>query len=147
MNFHVDATSNPPLSQDQVFAQLLGVMPSGSGSAGVGPTNQAYAQAVLQVVSAPFFSGFERGVAEALGLSSVSFEYRFNEPLAFEFSKALGNRVLVTYRRSLGATATSDGRTPYQLRLDYRLKGNLYFGLQQDQRGVKTLTLSKNWSF
>ncbi len=147
VNFHVDATSNPPLSQDQVFAQLLGVMPSGSGSAGVGPTNQAYAQAVLQVVSAPFFSGFERGVAEALGLSSVSFEYRFNEPLAFEFSKALGNRVLVTYRRSLGATATSDGRTPYQLRLDYRLKGNLYVGAQQDQRGVRTLTLGKNWSF
>ena len=61
--------------------------------------------------------------------------------------KSLGNRVMVTYRRSLGATAISDGRTPYQLRLDYRLKGNLYLGLSLDQRQVKTLTLGKNWSF
>ena len=109
--------------------------------------NQAYAQAVLQLVSAPFFSGFERSVAQALGLSSVSFEYRFNEPLAFEISKAVGDRVLVTYRRSLGPTSVSTSRTPYEFRIDYRIKGDYYLGLRYDERQVSTLTLQKSWRF
>ncbi len=150
-NLRVEVTSNPALSQDEAFQQLLGILPRGSlnanGTVNVASTNQAYAQAVLQLVSAPFFSGFERSVAQALGLSSVSFEYRFNEPLAFEISKALGDRILITYRRSLGATQISDGRTPFQLRVDYRLKGDIFLGLRLDERQVQTLTLGKSWRF
>ena len=144
-NLRIEVTSNPALSQDEAFSQLLGLSPRSSlnanGSVSTTSTNQAYAQAVLQLVSAPFFSGFERSVAQALGLSSVSFEYRFNEPLAFEFSKAVGDRVLVTYRRSLGATQLSQGRTPFQLRVDYRLKGDVFLGFQLDERQVNTLTI------
>ncbi len=150
-NLKIDVTSNPALSQDEAFAQLLGVSPrdfsNSNGGVNVSQANQAYAQAVLQLVSAPFFSGFERSVAQALGLTSVSFEYSFNEPIAFEISKTLGDRILITYRRSLGPTAISAGRTPFQLRVDYRLKGDLYVGIQLDERQVKTLTLGKTWTF
>ncbi len=150
-NLRIEVTSNPALSQDEAFSQLLGLSPRSSlnanGSVSTTSTNQAYAQAVLQLVSAPFFSGFERSVAQALGLSSVSFEYRFNEPLAFEFSKAVGDRVLVTYRRSLGATQLSQGRTPFQLRVDYRLKGDVFLGFQLDERQVNTLTIGTTRRF
>jgi len=150
-NLQIDVTSNPPLSQDEAFAQLLGISPrdftGANGNVNVGAANQAYAQAVLQLVAAPFFSGFERSVAQALGLTNVSFEYRFNEPLAFEVSKALSDRVAISYRRTLGITATSGGRTPYQLRIDYRIKGDYFLGLQTDERSIRAVTLQKSFRF
>jgi len=150
-NLQIDVSSNPPLSQDEAFAQLLGISPrdfaNSNGTVNVGAANQAYAQAVLQLVSAPFFSGFERSVAQALGLSNVSFEYRFNEPLAFEVSKSLNDRVAISYRRSLGATTASNGRTPYQLRIDYRIKGDYFLGIQTDERNIRAFTLQKSFRF
>jgi hypothetical protein len=38
-------------------------------------------------LSAPLFSGIEQTIANPLGLTSVSFEYRFNEPLAVNSPK------------------------------------------------------------
>ena len=150
-NLQIDVSSNPPLSQDEAFSQLLGLSPRGfqraDGGTDVAAANQAYAQAVLQLVAAPFFSGFERSVAQALGLSSVSFEYRFNEPLAFEVSRALGDRVMVSYRRTLGPTQISAGRAPYELRIDYRIKGDYFVGLKTDERGIRTFTLQKSYRF
>jgi len=150
-NLQIDVSSNPPLSQDEAFAQLLGIAPRDfqrqGGGTNVAAANQAYAQAVLQVVSAPFFSGFERSVAQALGLSNVSFEYRFNEPLAFELSKAVGDRVVVTYRRTFGATQLSAGKNPFELRVDYRIKGDYFLGIKTDERNVRTLTLQKSLRF
>jgi len=150
-NLQIDVTSNPPLSQDEAFAQLLGISPrdfsNANGNVNVGAANQAYAQAVLQLVAAPFFSGFERSVAQALGLTNVSFEYRFNEPLAFEVSKALSDRVAISYRRSLGVTAISGGRTPYQLRIDYRIEGDYFLGLRTDERDIRAITLQKSFRF
>ena len=150
-NLQIDVSSNPPLSQDEAFAQLLGIAPRDfqrpGGGTNVGAANQAYAQAVLQLVSAPFFSGVERSVAQALGLSSVSFEYRFNEPLAFELSKALNDRVVVSYRRTFGATQQSAGVNPFELRIDYRVRGDYFLGLKTDERNVRTLTLQKSFRF
>ena len=153
-NLRVEVSSDPPLSQSEAFAQLLGTAPrAGSGGfASTSELNQAYAGAVLQVLSAPLFSGVERSVAQALGLDSVSFEYRFDEPLAVQFSKSLTDRVFVTYRRSFGAasgtsTATNSGRTPFELSIEYQIKGNLSLGLKTDESRVTTLTLGKTYRF
>ena len=151
-NLRVDVTSDPPLSQSEAFAQLLGTAPRGDGDFSSNDANQAYAGAVLQVLSAPLFSGVERSVAQALGLDDVSFEYRFDEPLAVQFSKAVSDRVFVTYRRSFGAAqgatgGLSSGRTPYDLSIEYRLKGNLRVGLKTDQSRVTTLTLGQTFRF
>jgi hypothetical protein len=151
----VDVTSNPPLAQSEAFAQLLGIAPGDFTSRGgngdvdfnSGRANQAYAQAVLQFVAAPFFDGFERTVADALGLTSVGFEYRFNEPLAIQLSKALGDRVFVSYRRSLGTTAGSTGDAPEELRIDYRIRGNYTVGLKINEQNVYGLTLQRSWRF
>ena len=151
-NVRVDVSSDPPLSQSEAFAQLLGTAPRDNGDFSQSEANQAYAGAVLQVLSAPLFSGVERSVAQALGLDSVSFEYRFDEPLSVQFAKALNDRVFVTYRRSFGATADgntaiSSGRTPFELSIEYRLKGNLRLGLKTDESRITTLTLGKTFRF
>ncbi len=151
-NLRVDVTSNPPLSQSEAFAQLLGTAPRDNGDFNSNQANQAYAGAVLQVLSAPLFSGVERSVAQALGLDSVSFDYRFDEPLSVQFAKALNDRVFVTYRRSFGAssngnTAVSSGRTPFELSIEYQLRGNLRLGLKTDESRITTLTLGKTFRF
>ena len=153
-NLRVDVSSDPPLSQSEAFAQLLGTAPRGAadGTFTVAEANQAYAGAVLQVLAAPLFAGVEQSVAQALGLDSVSFEYNFDEPLAVQFSKALGDRVFLTYRRSFGNAQSLNGvvgssRTPYQLSLEYRLKGNLRLGVRTDESQVYTLTLGQTYRF
>ena len=151
-NLRVDVTSNPPLSQSEAFAQLLGTAPRDNGDFSQNEANQAYAGAVLQVLSAPLFSGVERSVAQALGLDSVSFDYRFDEPLSVQFAKALNDRVFVTYRRSFGAssdgnTAISSGRTPFELSIEYQIRGNVRLGLKTDESRVTTLTLGQTFRF
>jgi hypothetical protein len=145
-NLKIDVVSNPPLSQDEAFKQLLGTIPVGEGS-----TSQAYASSVLNVLSAPLFSGVEQTLAETLGLTSIGFEYRFNEPLAVQFTKAIGDRIVISYRRSIptsGTTSNATGsRTPYELRIDYRLKGDYMIGLQNDERQRPTITLQKTRRF
>lgn len=157
-NLKIDVTSDPPLSQNEAFAQLLGTVPTqqeqSDGTFRQGNANQAYARAVLQVLSAPLFSGVEQTLAQTLGLTSVGFEYRFNEPLAIQFTKALGDRVFVSYRRSLGSGPTSalasnnsNGRTPFELRIDYRIKGDYLLGLRTDERRIPSLTLQRTRRF
>lgn len=148
-NLKIDVTSNPPLSQNEAFRQLLGTVPNSEGS-----TNQAYASSVLSVLSAPLFSGFEQSLAQTLGLTSVGFEYRFNEPLAVQLTKAIGDRVIISYRRSLGSgptsstlSNTSSRRTPFELRIDYRLRGDYQLGLQMDERQVPSITLQRTTRF
>lgn len=157
-NLNIEVTSNPPLSQSEAFEQLLGTVPTqerqSDGTFKSGSSNQAYARAVLNVLSAPLFSGLEQSVAKTLGLTSVSFEYRFNEPLAVEFTKAIGDRVFLSYRRSLGSGPTSgtlsnlsDGRTPFELRIEYRIKGDYLLGLQTDEQRIPKLTVQKTVRF
>jgi hypothetical protein len=142
-NLRIDVSSNPPLSQNEAFQQLLGTVPNSEGS-----TNQAYASSVLSVLSAPLFSGVEQTLAQTLGLSSVGLEYRFNEPLAVQVTKEIGDRVIVSYRRSIGNNSSSaSGRTPFELRLEYRLKGNYTIGLETDERRIPAITVQRSRQF
>ena len=167
-NLRVDVSSNPPLSQDDAFAQLFGTR-GRSDLFGSSQTNQAYAQAVVSLVSAPLFSGIERSLERALGLSSLSFEYRFNAASSIQLGKALGKRVYVSYRRSLGgeresATGAVGGNLiGDSLRIEYRLNGGvqIVYQLSRDQIGPaseggisalnnrtrKTLSIEKTWRF
>ena len=82
----------------------------------------------------------------------MSFEYRFDEPLSVQFAKALNDRVFVTYRRSFGSTqgiseGANSNRTPFDLSIEYRLKGNLRLGLRTDESQITTLTLGQTFRF
>ncbi|HEX8235435.1 MAG TPA: translocation/assembly module TamB domain-containing protein [Abditibacteriaceae bacterium] len=154
-NLRINVTSDPPLSQDEAFAQLIGtslrdlqVDRNGNpqGNADVDRANQVYARAIVSVLSAPLFAGIERTLEDVLGLNSITLDYRFDEPLSVQFGKAIGERVYVTYRRSL--SANRPGQTPaYDLRVDYRIRGGLLLGVQTDERGRQQLTLQKTFRF
>jgi autotransporter translocation and assembly factor TamB len=154
-NLRIDVTSDPPLSQDEAFAQLIGTslrdlevdrFGNPVGNSDVDRANQVYARAIVSVLSAPLFAGIERTLEDVLGLNSITLDYRFNEPLSVQLGKAIGDRVYVTYRRSL--SANRPGQTPaYDLRVDYRIKGGLLLGVQTDERGRQQLTLQKTFRF
>ena len=152
-SLNIDVTSNPPLSQTEAFEQLLGTYVPNDRNGERGNANQAYTRAVINVLSAPLFAGVEQTLAQTLGLTSVGFEYRFNEPLAIQFTKAIGDRVLVSYRRSLGSGPTTDlnntsnGRTPFELRIEYRIRGDYLLGLRTDERQFPSLTIQRSRRF
>ncbi len=167
----VDITSSRGMSQDEAFARLLGT--SGQSDTGealsTADTNRAYAQAVVSLVSAPLFSGLERSLEDILGLSSLTLEYRFNEPSSIQIGKAIGSRIYVTYRRTIGGSRfvanSGVGLAPRgdSLRVEYRLKGDVQvvYQISRDQLGTfsdtvggqsagqtrRQLTIEKTWRF
>ena len=150
-NLRVDVSSDPPLAKDEAFALLTGTSlreleSQNGGVVRAEDANRVYARAVVSLLASPLFAGIERTLEEALGLSSITLDYRFEEPLSVQFGKAVGDRVYVTYRRSVGP-AFSGARTPYTLRVEYRIKGGLQLGVQTDETGRNQLTLNKTFRF
>ena len=153
-NLRVDVTSNPPLSQDEAFAQLTGTalrnLDTGNLLTG-NEANQAYARAVVGLLSAPLFSGLERTLEQSLGLNSLTLDYRLNEPLGIEVGKAIGDRIFVTYRRSLVSGTTTSSTTIDQpsssVRVDLRITGGVQLGVEADNLGRRRVTLEKTFRF
>jgi hypothetical protein len=143
-DLRVDVTSNPPLSSDEAFAQLLGTAALNRGNLD-GQDNETYARAIVGLLSGPLFSGIERSLSEALGLDTIALDYRIDEPIGIEIGKAIGDRLYISYRRTL--QRTSGQKMPFDLRIEYRLKGNLELGLETDERGEHKLTIEKRWRF
>jgi hypothetical protein len=139
----VDISSDPPLSRDQAFAQLLGTAIFNTPN--LEDRDQAYAQMVLGALSGPLFSGIESTLAKTLGLSSIGLDYQLNQPIGIEIGKAIGSRLYLSYQRSLGRTASEP--TPYEFQLQYRVKGGWELGLKMNEQDQKTLTLEKRWQF
>jgi hypothetical protein len=140
-NLRVDVTSNPPLSQDEAFAQLTGTSVRDSD----GGTNQAYASAIVNLLSAPLFAGLERSLEEALGLNSLTLDYRLNEPIGIQLGKALNDRVFITYRRSLSRGNAT--QSAYEISVDFRVKGGVQVGVRADELGRKQVTIEKTIRF
>jgi autotransporter translocation and assembly factor TamB len=148
-NLRVDVTSNPPLSQDEAFAQLTGtsLRDVNGGFLSGGEANQTYARAVVSLLSAPLFAGIERSLEQALGLTNITLDYRLDEPVNIQLGKALNDRVYVTYRRTLTGGSSSITQPAYTLRIDYRLAGGVQIGGQIDERGRKQITVEKTIRF
>lgn len=150
-NLRVDVSSDPPLAKDEAFALLTGTSlrdleNQNGGVVRAEDANRVYARAVVSLLASPLFAGIERTLEEALGLSSITLDYRFEEPLSVQFGKAVGDRIYVTYRRSVGP-AFSGARTPYTMRVEYRIKGGLQLGVQTDETGRNQVTLNKTFRF
>ena len=146
-NLQVNVTSNPPLSQDEAFAQLTGTsLQDLNGGALTGnQANQAYARAVVGLLSAPLFSGIERSLEQSLGLNSLTLDYRLNEPLGVEVGKAIGDRVFVTYRRSLARGTLI--KPSSAVRVDFRIKGGAQVGAESDTNGRNRITIQQTFRF
>jgi len=146
-NLHVDVTSNPPLSQDEAFAQLTGtsLQDLNGGVLSGNQANQAYAKTVVGLLSAPLFSGIERSLEQSLGLNSLTLDYRLNEPLGVEIGKAVGDRIFVTYRRSLARGTLI--KPSSAVRVDFRIKGGVQVGAESDTNGRNRVTIQQTFRF
>lgn len=143
-NLRIDVTSNPPLSKEQAFAQLL-------GTRGENLNQEDYKDAIISVVSSPLLSGIEQSLQRILGLDTLALEYRFNEPLTVQVGKSFGDRIYVSYRRLLG------GINPLQdpeasrstLRIEYRLSADFQLSYQHRDRlePRDRVTIEKTWRF
>jgi autotransporter translocation and assembly factor TamB len=142
-DLRVDISSDPPLSTDEAFAQLLGT--SALGRANADGQQEAYARALVGFLSGPLFSGLERTLEKTLGLDSIALDYRVDEPIGIEIGKAIGDRLYVSYRRSL--TRGPAEKTPFDLRIDYRIKGDLQIGIETDENDTRRVTIRKSWRF
>ena len=108
--------------------------------------SQAYARAVVGLLSAPLFSGIERSLEQVFGLSSISLDYQINQPVNIEIGKALTDRVYLSYRREVSGDHSGIA-VPYTLRIEFRIKGNLQLGVQTDERERRQITLQKTFRF
>jgi autotransporter translocation and assembly factor TamB len=143
-DLRVDVTSDPPLSSDEAFAQLLGTAVLNRGGL-EGQGDEAYARAIVGLLSGPLFSGIERSIGEALGLDTIALDYRIDEPIGIEIGKAIGDRLYISYRRTLQRTPGQ--KMPFDLRIEYRIKGNLELGLETNELDERKITLEKRWRF
>jgi len=142
-DLRVDISSNPPLSSDEAFSRLLGTAALNRGDAG--GQDETYARALVGFLSGPLFSGLERSLERTLGLDSIALDYRIDEPIGVEIGKAIGDRLYISYRRAL--TRGPGERTPFDLRIDYRIKGDLQIGLETDENRTHRVTLRRSWRF
>jgi uncharacterized protein YneF (UPF0154 family) len=147
-DLRVDVSSNPPLSSDEAFSQLLGTSllnRSNVESTSNNRDNQTYARALVGFLSGPLFSGLEHSLEKVLGLDSIALDYRVDEPIGIEIGKAIGDRFYISYRRALQATAGQ--KMAFDLRIEYRIKGDLELGLETNELGEKRLSIQKRWRF
>lgn len=142
-DLRVDISSNPPLSSDEAFARLLGTAALNSNE--LRGQDETYARALVGFLSGPLFSGLERSLERSLGLDSIALDYRIDEPIGIEIGKAIGDRLYISYRRALSRGAGE--RTPFDLRIDYRIKGDLQIGLETDENRTNRITLRRSWRF
>lgn len=142
-DLRVDISSNPPLSSDEAFSRLLGTAALNRGDAD--GQDETYARALVGFLSGPLFSGLERSLERTLGLDSIALDYRIDEPIGIEIGKAIGDRLYISYRRALSRGPGE--RTPFDLRIDYRIKGDLQIGLETDENRTHRVTLRRSWRF
>lgn len=143
-DLRVDISSNPPLSTDEAFAQLLGTAALNRGGAD-GRSEETYARAIVGILSGPLFSGIERTLERTLGLTSIALDYRIDEPIGIEIGKAVGERLYISYRRAL--SSPSGQKTPFNLRLEYRVKGDVQIGIETDESEARRFTIERRWRF
>ena len=143
-DLRVDITSNPALSTDEAFAQLLGTAAFNRGGT-EGRDQEPYVRALVGVLSGPLFSGLERSLERTLGLTNIELNYSIDEAIGIEVGKAVGERLYISYRRAL--SSPSGQKTPFNLRLEYRIKGDLQLGIETDETQTQRFTIERRWRF
>ena len=76
------------------------------------------------------FEPIEEGIAQALGLDQVSFDYGFDQPLRVDARKEVLPRLFISYNRDMGEGHFLESRE--QWTVSYRLFQRLYLGWRHE---------------
>ncbi|MBU0609381.1 MAG: translocation/assembly module TamB, partial [Armatimonadetes bacterium] len=144
----VTTTSEPPLTETQVYALLGGVpfayLPGvGGGEAGLGQVlSEQFLAALGQVFVLRVFEPIEEQLQRTLGLE-LGITFAFNQPITLQVGKYLLRNLLVTYERPL--VESSGDR--FDLRVSYELPHGLRITYHNDERGINQVEVGYSFTF
>jgi hypothetical protein len=132
----VNATSEPPLTETQIFA-LLGGIPFATVTQGVvrdSDLAEVLSEQFLSTLAAAFrlrvFEPFEDELKRALGLDQLTVHFTYDQPVSVKLGKYLLQDLLITYERSM-----AEGPDIYDLNVSYILPRGIRVSYHTDERG------------
>lgn len=147
LNIVVQATSTPPLAEEQIYA-LLGTSPFAGESqlAQRGDLQDVMTEQFLTALSAAFrhyvFQPFEEELREMLGLSVFEVTFAYDQPMAVRIGGYLVDDLLVTYKTSFAA-----GQEQYDLQISYKVERRFQVGFSTDEANNNKLFVEYVKSF
>lgn len=145
-NVHVQASSIPPLAEEQIYA-LVGTAPfAGSQLAEGGNLEDVLSQQFVSALGAAFrlyvFQPFEEELKQLLGLSVLEVSFAFEQPVSVRIDGYLMEDLLITYR-----TAAIGESEDYDLELSYRVDRRYQVGFATDERSNSRIFVEYVYSF
>ncbi len=143
----LQVSSTPPLEESQIYA-LLGTTPLGGLLAEGGPTDieQMVSEQFLAALAAGFkmavFEPIEQQLRRALGLSELSVNFTFNQPVEIRVGKYVMDNLLVSYRTAFGGDEAE-----YDMTVAYEVGHDLRVSYTTDERSRNRVQLEKLWQF
>ncbi|MGD9497204.1 MAG: translocation/assembly module TamB domain-containing protein [Armatimonadota bacterium] len=146
-NIYIQASSTPPLAEEQIYA-LLGTVPLGGdlqlarASDLEGLMTEQFVSALGLAVRRYVFQPFEEELRELLGLSVLEVSWAFDQPASVRIGGYLVENLLITYNTSvMGASET------YDLEVSYRVEQRFQVGFSTNEAGNSRMFVQYAQSF
>jgi hypothetical protein len=145
----ISVASTPPLAEEQIYA-LLGTAPFGgvisAGNTGFDSAGQMVSRQFLSALAVGFrtavFMPIEQELRRSLGLSELSVNFTFDQPVEIRIGKYLMEDLLVSYRTAFGS-----GDDEYDITVSYEFGPKLRVSYTTDERSQSRLQVEKVWDF
>lgn len=146
-NVQIQTSSNPALTETQIYALLGGVpfahLPGVSRDPNMTQmVSDQFLATLANAFRARVFQPLEEQLKRALGLSELGITFAFDQPVSVQVGKYLLQNLLVSYERPLGADTDR-----YDLRVSYELPGGLRITYHEDERNDQRLEVGHSFSF
>lgn len=145
--FEIRADSSPSLAEEQIYA-LLGTAPLGylTGSGAQGDLGTVLSEQFLGALAAGFkvaiFEPIEQELRRTLGLSELSLNFAFNQPVEIRIGKYIMEDLLVSYRTALGGRDDE-----YDLTVSYVISEKTRVSYTTDERNRHRVQIERVWQF
>jgi len=145
--FEIRADSSPSLAEEQIYA-LLGTAPLGylTGSGAQGDLGAVLSEQFLGALAAGFkvaiFEPIEQELRRTLGLSELSLNFAFNQPVEIRLGKYLMEDLLVSYRTAFGGVDDE-----YDLTVSYVIDNRTRVSYTTDERDRHRIQVERVWQF
>ncbi len=136
-NIHVQASSTPPLAEEQIYA-LLGTAPfTGGGAAAIaGDLQDVMTEQFVTALGAAFrhyvFEPFQEQLKEMLGLSVLEVSFALDQPVAVRLGGYVIEDLLITYK-----TCVTGSSQEYDLGVSYTVQRQFELSYRTDETNDK----------
>lgn len=143
----IATSSNPPLTETQIYALLGGVpfayLPGVGGAEG--SLGQVVSEQFLATLAAAFrmsiFEPIQEELERVLGLE-LGVTFAFNQPVTIQIGKYVLRNLLITYERPL-----TEGGGRFDVRVSYELPAGLRITYHNDERNISQFEIGYSFTF